>query len=144
MDLDKKRNVIPCYWEKQPSGCKKPHCPFLHDSPKEPHPEVLIPHEDTRCRQPRPATVAVNPKAIANQKIIINKNKLDELKDKALLPEIDYAEVVNRSRSEAGVKRKLPIHARLGVKAGALEAKVSSYFSLTYFSFKYSSVLNLM
>ena len=64
---------------------------------------------------------------------IINKNKLDELKDKALLPEIDYAEVVNRSRSEAGVKRKLPIHARLGVKAGGTsEAKVSSYFSLTY------------
>ena len=124
MDLDKKRNVIPCYWERQPSGCTKPHCPFLHDSPKEPHPEVLIPPEDARSR-PRPATVAVNPKAMATQKIIVNKNKLEELKDKALLPEIDYAEVVNRSRSGAGVKRKLPIHARLGVKSGGSEAKVS-------------------
>ncbi|XP_031781520.1 zinc finger CCCH domain-containing protein 11A isoform X2 [Nasonia vitripennis] len=30
MDIKKNRKVIPCYWEKFPTGCKKPHCPFLH------------------------------------------------------------------------------------------------------------------
>lgn len=30
MDIKKNRKVIPCYWEKLPEGCKKPHCPFLH------------------------------------------------------------------------------------------------------------------
>ena len=43
MDLDgKKRNVIPCYWEKQPSGCTKPHCPFLHDQVEPPSQFVSI------------------------------------------------------------------------------------------------------
>ena len=43
MDLDgKKRNVIPCYWEKQASGCTKPHCPFLHDQVEPPSQIVLI------------------------------------------------------------------------------------------------------
>ncbi|XP_058804567.1 zinc finger CCCH domain-containing protein 11A-like isoform X2 [Phymastichus coffea] len=30
MEIKKNRKVIPCYWEKFPAGCKKPHCPFLH------------------------------------------------------------------------------------------------------------------
>ncbi|XP_015191704.1 PREDICTED: zinc finger CCCH domain-containing protein 11A-like [Polistes dominula] len=30
MELKKNRKSIPCYWETQPSGCRKPHCPFLH------------------------------------------------------------------------------------------------------------------
>lgn len=32
--LQKNRKVIPCYWETQPGGCLKPHCPFLHQNPK--------------------------------------------------------------------------------------------------------------
>ncbi|XP_042726443.1 uncharacterized protein LOC122179601 [Lagopus leucura] len=28
--IDKKRSEIPCYWENQPGGCQKAHCPFLH------------------------------------------------------------------------------------------------------------------
>ncbi|GBM77755.1 Zinc finger CCCH domain-containing protein 11A [Araneus ventricosus] len=24
------RSMIPCYWENQPGGCRKPHCVFLH------------------------------------------------------------------------------------------------------------------
>ncbi|CAH0561022.1 unnamed protein product [Brassicogethes aeneus] len=32
MELRKNRKVIPCYWESQPGGCKKPHCPFMHQS----------------------------------------------------------------------------------------------------------------
>nr|XP_022912839.1 zinc finger CCCH domain-containing protein 11A-like isoform X2 [Onthophagus taurus] len=30
MELRKNRKAIPCYWETQPGGCLKPHCPFLH------------------------------------------------------------------------------------------------------------------
>ncbi|XP_012281162.1 zinc finger CCCH domain-containing protein 11A isoform X2 [Orussus abietinus] len=30
MELKKNRKMIPCYWETQPSGCRKPHCSFLH------------------------------------------------------------------------------------------------------------------
>ncbi|XP_052546370.1 zinc finger CCCH domain-containing protein 11A-like [Tympanuchus pallidicinctus] len=28
--IDKKRSEIPCFWENQPGGCQKAHCPFLH------------------------------------------------------------------------------------------------------------------
>lgn len=28
----KNRKSIPCFWESQRGGCKKPHCPFLHAS----------------------------------------------------------------------------------------------------------------
>ena len=127
MDLDgKKRNVIPCYWEKRPSGCQKPHCPFLHESPKEPHPEVLADDERVRRRQtvqPQYNTERKPQPRPAPAKIIVNKHKIDELKDKAILPEIDYAEVVNRSQSTAGVKRKLPIKARLGRTGGKVGLK---------------------
>ena len=26
--------MIPCYYESQPGGCTKPHCPFLHTQPQ--------------------------------------------------------------------------------------------------------------
>lgn len=118
MDLDgKKRNVIPCYWEKQPSGCTKPHCPFLHDQPKEPHPEVLGPYLgdiDTRRAQAR--GIQDVPAMPQKSKIIVNKRKIDELKDQALLPDIDYADLVNQTRARtSGIKRKLPVKARLGI-----------------------------
>ena len=35
MELKKNRSLIPCFWESQPSGCQKPHCPFFHSNPKE-------------------------------------------------------------------------------------------------------------
>nr|CAD7574624.1 unnamed protein product [Timema californicum] len=34
MELRKNRKMIPCYWENQPMGCRKQHCPFLHKSPR--------------------------------------------------------------------------------------------------------------
>ncbi|XP_054264228.1 zinc finger CCCH domain-containing protein 11A-like [Macrosteles quadrilineatus] len=47
MELKKNRKSIPCYWETQPSGCCKPHCPFMHrnqksgsETPKEGQSEV--------------------------------------------------------------------------------------------------------
>ncbi|CAL7948867.1 unnamed protein product [Xylocopa violacea] len=30
MELKKNRKSIPCYWETQPGGCRKPHCSFMH------------------------------------------------------------------------------------------------------------------
>lgn len=34
--LDRQRGSIPCYWESQPTGCLRPHCPFKHSKPR-PH-----------------------------------------------------------------------------------------------------------
>ncbi|XP_066536067.1 zinc finger CCCH domain-containing protein 11A-like isoform X2 [Hoplias malabaricus] len=31
MEIKKKRKEILCYWENQPKGCQKPHCPFYHE-----------------------------------------------------------------------------------------------------------------
>ncbi|KAK7871627.1 hypothetical protein R5R35_001814 [Gryllus longicercus] len=36
MELRKNRKIIPCYWENQPGGCRKAHCPFQHKIPREP------------------------------------------------------------------------------------------------------------
>lgn len=33
--LQKNRKAIPCYWETQPGGCLKPHCPFMHQNRKD-------------------------------------------------------------------------------------------------------------
>ncbi|CAH0591607.1 unnamed protein product [Chrysodeixis includens] len=33
MELRKNRKQIPCYWENQPGGCRKIHCPFMHKNP---------------------------------------------------------------------------------------------------------------
>ncbi|KAG7304891.1 hypothetical protein JYU34_010286 [Plutella xylostella] len=34
MELRKNRKQIPCYWESQPTGCRKKHCPFMHKNPE--------------------------------------------------------------------------------------------------------------
>ena len=66
----KKRNVTSCYWESQPQGCSKPHCPFLHQKPKDP------------VKQPLPSREAKTSK-ISMQldagSIIVNPEKLDKL-----------------------------------------------------------------
>ena len=58
------RNKTKCYWESQPTGCKKPHCPFLHDKPKDPYPEAVT-------------QILENP--APPQNIIVNRNKIAEL-----------------------------------------------------------------
>lgn len=65
MDIVKKRSTIPCFWEGQAGGCKKPHCPFLHDAPKDPYPEDMS-----------ELMGGVPP---SGHKIIVNKNKMDQL-----------------------------------------------------------------
>lgn len=63
MTTGKDRSRIRCYWESQPSGCTKPHCPFMHTQvSKDPY----IPEAVT----PLPASLS--------GKIIVNPNKLDE------------------------------------------------------------------
>ena len=61
MDVVPQRKSTPCFWEKQPGGCKKPHCPFLHQNLKDSYPEAV-----TALLQ-------------SGNKIIVNKNKMAEL-----------------------------------------------------------------
>ncbi|XP_038676956.1 zinc finger CCCH domain-containing protein 11A isoform X1 [Scyliorhinus canicula] len=34
VEIDKRRSEIPCYWEKQPTGCTKLNCAFRHSMPR--------------------------------------------------------------------------------------------------------------
>ena len=85
---NKKRNVTPCYWETQPQGCSKPHCPFLHQVPKDP---VSQPLPQTQI-SPTP------PPKLDSGSIIVNPAKLERLQK--LLP-VKVAEDENGR----GVKR---------------------------------------
>lgn len=110
MNLDKKRNVIPCFYESQPGGCRKPHCPFLHDKPKEPYPEVLADIPD----------VAVGPKA----KIIVNKNKLNELGQLINLPPSMVNDVESTQEEVTGSRLVIPpkpVKSRLGTRIEQVE-----------------------
>ncbi|CAD7094018.1 unnamed protein product [Hermetia illucens] len=35
MRIVKRRDRTPCFWENTTSGCRKPHCPFHHNLPKQ-------------------------------------------------------------------------------------------------------------
>ena len=50
MDLYKERRSIPCFWERQPRGCRKADCPFLHQIPYESEDEKMLvaPFPDTK------------------------------------------------------------------------------------------------
>ena len=39
--LNRQRSSIPCYWENQPTGCLKTHCPFKHFKPRPFAPTVV-------------------------------------------------------------------------------------------------------
>ncbi|KAL7644161.1 UNVERIFIED_CONTAM: hypothetical protein RMT77_004985 [Armadillidium vulgare] len=55
MEIKKNRNKIPCFFESQPGGCKKLHCPFFHnnvlDQPREEdvpnNPDLILPVKDS-------------------------------------------------------------------------------------------------
>ncbi len=66
---DKKRNVTPCFFEAQPGGCRKPHCPFLHDRPKGPYPGEVLEGGAADGAAPGPAKGT----------IIVNKSRMEEL-----------------------------------------------------------------
>ncbi|KAF0766471.1 zinc finger CCCH domain-containing protein 11A-like [Aphis craccivora] len=54
MELKKNRKAIPCYWEKQPTGCRKPYCAFLHTKTRDP------------SQDPGAIAIAANTMAIEN------------------------------------------------------------------------------
>ena len=109
MDLDKKRDKIPCYWESQATGCQKPHCPFLHQNIKEPYPEVLK------------ETGQENARSSNSSKIIVNQSKVGAFRKQLLAAAAteDYAESVNRglalSVSRVSAKSRLGEMVRSGV-----------------------------
>ncbi|XP_057322708.1 protein starmaker-like [Microplitis mediator] len=55
MELKKNRKSIPCYWETQRGGCKKPHCPFLH-SLERPVPSEMTINPTKNTELPKPVT----------------------------------------------------------------------------------------
>ncbi|KAJ8259469.1 hypothetical protein GJAV_G00169660 [Gymnothorax javanicus] len=78
MEIKKKRNEIPCYWENQPAGCQKPHCAFHHEKPrmidgifvppskvpilrKDVEEEPTVPVPDPSPPAPVPVTTPANP-----------------------------------------------------------------------------------
>ncbi|XP_064480323.1 zinc finger CCCH domain-containing protein 11B-like isoform X2 [Ornithodoros turicata] len=69
MESRKNRSQIPCYWENQPSGCRKPHCVFLHSRPRAAIPDVLGAPRTQGLILPVPAqpgnTALMNPEAAA-------------------------------------------------------------------------------
>ncbi|XP_037568691.1 zinc finger CCCH domain-containing protein 11A isoform X1 [Dermacentor silvarum] len=57
MESRKNRSQIPCYWENQPSGCRKPHCVFLHSRPRAAIPDVLGAQRAPGCTADFPSTI---------------------------------------------------------------------------------------
>ncbi|GBP43032.1 Zinc finger CCCH domain-containing protein 11A [Eumeta japonica] len=57
MELRKNRKQIPCYWENQPGGCRKKHCPFMHKNP-DARTDGIAPSQPAPA-QPTSATPAV-------------------------------------------------------------------------------------
>ncbi|CAN8026719.1 unnamed protein product, partial [Ixodes persulcatus] len=55
MESRKNRSQIPCYWENQPSGCRKPHCVFLHSRPRAAIPDVLGQQRAQGCESSSPS-----------------------------------------------------------------------------------------
>jgi len=79
----RKRNVTKCYWETQPQGCAKPHCPFLHQYPKDPVKEAL-PFRHNASRSPSPDSQATPGalkavKRLDSGSIIVNPAKLNKV-----------------------------------------------------------------
>ncbi|KAI5639806.1 zinc-finger containing family domain-containing protein [Phthorimaea operculella] len=71
MELRKNRKQIPCYWENQPGGCRKKHCPFMHKNPEartdgiapaqpQPNPEARTDGIAPAQPQPQPVSRTLN------------------------------------------------------------------------------------
>jgi hypothetical protein len=102
MQMEKNRSQIPCFWEAQPTGCSKGNCPFMH---------VKIKHDPYVPEPVVPATIfPIN----GGGKIIVNKNRLDQI----ALSNPEVASAANRTvlPPGEGSARKIPIKQRLGYK----------------------------
>lgn len=71
---EKDRSQIKCFWESQPTGCTKAHCPFMHGNRVVLKQNSYIP-DATVPASPLPGSI---PGAVKS-KIIVNKNKLEEI-----------------------------------------------------------------
>ncbi|XP_041836016.1 zinc finger CCCH domain-containing protein 11A isoform X2 [Melanotaenia boesemani] len=65
MEITKNRKEIPCYWERQPAGCQKPHCAFFHEKPRCID-GIFVPRnksqtEEQQHEEPAPAPAATMP-----------------------------------------------------------------------------------
>eukprot|EP00088_Acartia_fossae_P006962 TRINITY_DN13218_c0_g1_i6.p1 TRINITY_DN13218_c0_g1~~TRINITY_DN13218_c0_g1_i6.p1 ORF type:complete len:661 (+),score=161.31 TRINITY_DN13218_c0_g1_i6:30-2012(+) len=125
-----------CFWDKQPSGCTKRHCAYLHYSKS---------HEDTQPKEivQEPATTSIG-QTISSGSIILNKEKLHALKD--IIPlgshDLDKLEddsklrrvvvppgtgILARREITGGIKTRLgspgDIRKRLGSKEAELESE---------------------
>ncbi|XP_017772677.1 PREDICTED: zinc finger CCCH domain-containing protein 11A-like isoform X2 [Nicrophorus vespilloides] len=67
MELRKNRKSIPCYWEAQPGGCKKPHCPFMHASSK-----ALSDGESSDIKSPDPKEIDLCSKSNDNYAPVVD------------------------------------------------------------------------
>lgn len=48
MEITKNRKEIPCYWEKQPAGCQKPHCAFYHEKSRYVEGVLVLPDKSVK------------------------------------------------------------------------------------------------
>jgi len=97
---EKDRSLIKCFWESQPTGCTKAHCPFMHENrvvvKHDPYiPEAIIP------ASPLPTIPG------SGGKIIVNKKKLDEI----ALSNPAVATAANRT---VLLPKRIPVKERLG------------------------------
>ena len=72
-----------CYWESQPQGCSKPHCPFLHQQPKDPVKQPLPSLEAKTSSKSSHSnldsgSIIVNPAKLEKIQKIINIKSVDE------------------------------------------------------------------
>ncbi|XP_074599933.1 uncharacterized protein LOC141854223 [Brevipalpus obovatus] len=65
MDVKKQRSKIECFFEKQPGGCKKPHCAFMHKVQPKSSPEIT-PNNPTIITPLAPSQTLTDP--LAKQK----------------------------------------------------------------------------
>lgn len=72
---EKNRSQIKCFWESQPTGCTKApgHCPFMHGN------RVVVNHDPYIPEAVVPASPLPGSIPGAVGKIIVNKNKLEEI-----------------------------------------------------------------
>lgn len=142
MELDKKRDLIPCYWEGQPGGCQKPHCPFRHQNTLGSQPANSQP--DPRLTSPADRLQA--PKTMgggSHGMIIIDRNRLDEVQGQLLnvhgqllkvkggataeaVNDLQSSEAVGPVAARKGnVKSRLGFHVRPGESPLDLREKLS-------------------
>ena len=113
-----------CYWETQPQGCTKPHCPFLHQQPKDP------------VKQPLPSLEAKTSSKSAHSNldagsIIVNPAKLEKIQKFINIKSVDDDDTgvrrllvpagsghIARQTITGGIKSRLGVSGRVKSRLG--------------------------